>query len=323
MNNANLLKEYFEKHWIMLAPMAGVNDLVFRQLCIENGAMLTYTEMVSSKALSYKNPKTKNLLQLASNEKKVVVQLFGHEPKVMAQQALNIEKTLGNRVAYVDINMGCPAKKIVKKDDGAALMNTPKLASDIVKACVDACDIPITVKFRRGYEIDNDTSFSFAKNMIKAGASALCIHGRYAMQFYKGNADIDVGQNLSNNLDVPVIWSGDIKDYETAKTLVDNTNLSATMIGRAARGNPWVFSKVGLDDYLARIKIAKRHVVEYEKINPLGLAHMRKHCMWYVSGMPGATIARNRFSFCSCLEDYLKVFDELKERIEENATRRL
>lgn len=199
------LGNFFKTHWLILAPMAGVNDPIFRQLCIENGAMLTYTEMVSSKALSFKNEKTKNLLQLASNENQVVVQLFGHEPNVMAEEAHNVELQLGEKLAYIDINMGCPARKIVKKGDGAALMKTPELAAEIVSACNGACDAPISVKFRRGYNNGDDTSLFFAQQVAGAGASALCIHGRYAAQFYKGEADFSCAEKIASEVDAPVI----------------------------------------------------------------------------------------------------------------------
>ena len=199
------LTDFFDERWLILGPMAGVNDPVFRSLCIEHGATLTYTEMVSSKALSYKNAKTKNLLQLAPNEEKVVVQLFGHEPQTMAKEAHNIEIELGDRLAYIDINMGCPARKIVKKGDGAALMTTPKLACEIVKACNDACKAPITVKFRRGYNSGEDTSAKFAEQISRAGASALCVHGRYATQYYRGEADFSVAEKICEVVDIPVI----------------------------------------------------------------------------------------------------------------------
>lgn len=199
------LTKFFSNRWLMLAPMAGINDPVFRSICIEHGAMLTYTEMVSSKALSYKNEKTKNLLQLANNEDKVVVQLFGHEPQTIAKEAHNIELELGSQLAYIDINMGCPARKITKKGDGSALLKNQKLASEIVSACVEACDIPITVKIRKGFEEDEDISLEFAKAIERAGASAVCIHGRTAKQFYKGKADLTCGENLVKELEIPVI----------------------------------------------------------------------------------------------------------------------
>lgn len=199
------LTEFIKRHWLMLAPMAGINDRVFRSLCIEQGAMLTYTEMVSSKALSYNNEKTKNLLQLAKNEKDVVVQIFGHEPKTMAEEARNIECELRQHLAYIDINMGCPARKITKKGDGSALLHNKELAMDIVKACNEACQCAITVKIRKGIEANEDISLDFALAMQEAGASALCIHGRSANQFYNGEADLKCGKNLIENLSIPVI----------------------------------------------------------------------------------------------------------------------
>lgn len=218
--------------------MAGVNDPIFRQLCIENGAMLTYTEMVSSKALSYKNPKTKNLLQLSSNEDKVVVQLFGHEPQTMASEAHNIEVKLGDKLAYIDINMACPARKIVKKGDGASLMKDAKLAAEIVKACNEACTCGVSVKIRRGYNEGEDTAYDFARKMQDAGASAIAIHGRYATQFYKGASCFESVRAIAESVSIPVIYSGDIKSYSSAKDIVKNTSICAVMIGRAARGNP-------------------------------------------------------------------------------------
>lgn len=185
--------------------MAGINDQVFRSICIEQGAMLTYTEMVSSKALSYNNEKTQNLLHLANNEEAVVVQLFGHEPQTMAEEAHNIEVELGERLAYIDINMGCPARKITKKGDGSALLHTKDLAAEIVKSCNENCESAITVKIRKGVDIEEDLSLEFALAMQDAGASAVCIHGRSAKQFYKGEADIECGKKLVENLSIPVI----------------------------------------------------------------------------------------------------------------------
>lgn len=185
--------------------MAGVNDVIFRELCIKNGAMLTYTEMVSSKALEYNNSKTKNLLELADGENQVVVQLFGHEPKTIAQQAKIISEQFESKLAFIDINMGCPAPKITKKGDGAALMKDPNLASQIVFECTKTCDVPVTVKFRRGYKLNDETCVDFAKNLQEAGASAVCIHGRYAQQFYKGDANIECAVKIKKKLQIPVM----------------------------------------------------------------------------------------------------------------------
>ena len=185
--------------------MAGINDTAFRQLCVEQGALLTYTEMVSSKALSYNNPRTENLLELAPDEKKVVVQLFGHEPQTMASEAKRVEDKLGKKLAYIDINMGCPARKITKKGDGSALLNDIETARNIVKYCNDKCESAITVKIRKGFSEGEDVSLEFAQAMQDAGASAVTIHARTAQQFYKGSADLSAGKKLVDYLDIPVI----------------------------------------------------------------------------------------------------------------------
>ena len=185
--------------------MAGINDTVFRQLCVEQGALLTYTEMVSSKALSYNNPRTENLLELAPDEKKVVAQLFGHEPQTMASEAKRVEDKLGKKLAYIDINMGCPARKITKKGDGSALLKDASLSKRIVEECNKSCNSPITVKIRKVFNEGEDASLDFAKAMEEAGVSAVTIHARTAEQFYKGTADLSAGKKLVDYLDIPVI----------------------------------------------------------------------------------------------------------------------
>lgn len=287
----------------MLAPMAGVNDIAFRELCVECGAQLTYTEMVSSKGLDYNNEKTKSLLRLAPNEKRVVVQLFGHEPEVMARQAEYVRDTLKERLAYVDINMGCPARKIVKKGDGSALTDNPKLAYDIVKACNEVT--PTSVKFRK-----HDNILKFAEAMQNAGAYKLCVHGRTREQFYKGKADWDIIAKVKENSSVPVIGSGDVDSYDSAKAKLEICD--AVMIGRAAQGNPGVFSQKPVD----RIALAKKHVIRYNEIYGGNLSHMRKHCIWYVKGMPGAKYAREAFSKCVSLDDFMEVLND--KRLQSN-----
>ena len=232
------MHDFFKNHKVMLAPMAGVNDVVFRKLCIENGAQLTYTEMISSKGLSYKNDKTESLLDLADNETQVVVQIFGHEPQVMAAQSASISEKLGDKLAYLDINMGCPVKKLVKKGEGSALMKTPDLAAEIVKACVQESKVPVTVKFRRGYNTGNETCVDFARLMEQSGASAVAVHGRYATQFYRGKCSWDAIKRVADAVSIPVIGSGDITNAQNANKAFENYGVAAIMIGRAAQGNP-------------------------------------------------------------------------------------
>lgn len=282
--------------------MAGINDVCFRSLCIECGAQLSYTEMISSKGLDYKNDKTINLLTLAKNENKVVVQLFGHEPKVMARQAIFVKQNLGNKLAYIDINMGCPAKKIVKKGDGSALMDNPKLAAEIVRKC--SKEVTTTVKIRNHKNV-----VDYAKLMEKSGASAICIHPRFQSQFYRGNADWEVVKKIKNVLTIPIIGSGDIKSYDEAKSKLDVCD--AVMIGRGALGNPYVFSSDNFTNK-DRINLGKRHLIEYDKLNRTKLSYMRKHCMWYVRGCKNATWARAKFSKCNNLDEFLEVFNKIE-----------
>lgn len=310
---------------IMLAPMAGVNDIVFRQLCAEQGADLTYTEMVSSKALSFANEKTRHLLDRAPNEGRVAVQLFGHEPAVMAREAAWVEQELGDALAYLDINMGCPARKIVKKGDGSALMTTPEVARVIVREVVAAVEHPVTVKFRKGYAADEDIAVDFARMMEDAGAAAMAVHGRTAAQFYSGRADWDVIARVKGAVSVPVIGNGDVTCGADALALVAATGCDAVMIGRGAQGNPWVFADVkaafsGAGKTVEptveeRVAMAHRHAELLSQRVGNNIVYMRKHVMWYLKGIPGAARARGDLNQCITLAD----FDAVLERLLEDA----
>lgn len=278
----NNLKEYYKTHRYILAPMAGVNDVAFRQLCIEGGADLTYTEMISSMGLRFANHKTRDMLALADSEKQVVVQLFGHDPHTLSKQAADVEKDLSDKLSYIDINMGCPAPKIVKKGDGASLMKQPELAAKIVSECKQACSCPITVKFRRGYNIGEESALYFAKLLQDAGADGVCVHGRYAQQYYRGEADWEIVGKIAEELEIPVVGSGDIVDAQTASNGFGH-GVDAVMIGRAARGNPFIFDicKGSRPDVKAAeiIQTGKRHLQLFSELSPKLLKHMRKHCI--------------------------------------------
>lgn len=315
------MKAFFSQHRLILAPMAGVSDKAFRTLCVEQGAKLTYTEMVSAKGLSYGNEKTRALLDLAVGEHQVAVQIFGHEAAVMAAQAASISEQMGDRLAYIDINMGCPAKKIVKKGDGCALMKTPDLSVDIVRQVSSATTIPVSVKFRRGFELGVDTSVEFAKRMEEAGAQALAVHGRYAEQYYRGDADWSVIANVKQAVSIPVIGNGDITRGRDVTDMLEHTACDAYMIGRAARGNPWIFASAqaaldGKDEPLAptaeqRIAYARYHATLLAQEAEHNIVRMRKHAMWYFSGLPGASAARAKINHCSSIDEFNEVFDEL------------
>lgn len=313
----------FGKYRVLLAPMAGVSDIAFRSLCLEQGADLAFTEMVSAKGLSFANEKTRHLLTLAEGESQVGVQLFGHEPEVMASQAAWIEEALGDSLAYLDINMGCPARKIVSKGDGSALMKTPDLAADIVRAVCGAVEHPVTVKFRRGWGEGDETAVIFARRMEDAGAAAMTVHGRFAEQLYRGSADWGVIGRVKRVVSVPVVGNGDIRSGADAVAMAAQTGCDAVMIARGAEGNPWLFAQVqaalaGESEPAAptieeRIALARRHARLLSQREGRNIVRMRKHAMWYLAGLPGAAAARGRINYCTTLEDFDVVFDELLE----------
>mgnify|MGYP001006049749 FL=1 len=301
--------------------MAGVSDIAFRTLCREAGADMAFTEMVSAKGLSFANEKTRHLLALADGESQVAVQLFGHEPDVMADQARWIEQEMGETLAYLDINMGCPARKIVSKGDGSALMKTPDLAAAIVRAVSAAVEHPVTVKFRRGWAEGDETCVEFARRMEDAGAAAVTVHGRYALQLYRGRADWDAIARVKAAVSIPVVGNGDVKCGADAVALVERTGCDAVMIARAAEGNPWVFAQckaalAGVPEPAKpsveeRIAMARRHARLLAEREGSNIVRMRKHAMWYMTGLPGAAAARAKINACVSVEDFDRVFDEL------------
>ena len=310
----------------MLAPMAGVTDVAMRTLCREQGADMTFTEMVSAKGLSYANEKTRHLLYIAEGEDKVAVQLFGHEPATMAAQAAWVEETMGDALSYVDINMGCPARKIVSKGDGSALMKTPDLASEIVASVKAAVTCRVTAKFRRGWSLGDETAVEFARRLEQAGADAVCVHGRFAEQLYHGAADWGVIGRVKKCVSIPVVGNGDIVSGGDAARMIEQTACDAVMIARGAQGNPWIFAQAQAvfdgkplppaPSSSERIEMARRHARLLDAREGRNLARMRKHASWYVTGLPGAAKARALFNACTTLEEFERVFDELLARVE-------
>lgn len=289
---------------VLLAPMAGYTDVVFRALCVSFGCDMTYTEMVSAKGLSFGNARTETYLELGENETSVAVQLFGHEPALLADVAREVCDRLGPKLRCIDLNMGCPAQKIVSNGDGSALMRTPALAGAVVEAVKKASAVPVTVKFRKGW--DSDTCVSFAKVLEEHGADALTLHARTRVQQYEGTADRSAIAAVKAAVSVPVIGNGDIVDGESALAMRDETHCDGLMVGRGALGRPWIFREIKAalagEPYTPptvpeRLEIALLHAERIEALKgPHGLVELRKHLPRYLSGMRNASLLRARLN---------------------------
>ena len=320
---------------VVLGPMAGITDAPFRAICKRMGAGLTYTEMVSAKGLHFNpdSPISKALLTLDPGEVPCVVQIFGTEPEMMARQAVGLIDRLGSDIAVIDINMGCPVSKVVSRKGGAALMRTPDLAADIVKAVADACTVPVTAKFRSGWSPEEVNAVEFAIAMQDAGAAAVCVHGRTRDQFYQGKADWRVLADVAAALEVPVIGSGDVFSAEDAKRMLDDTGVDAVMVARGSQGNPWVFREArALIDHgevmerpsnSERIEMAREHAAALVGFRgEHAFTRMRKHVGWYTAEMPGATYFRTRANQAGSYEALDALLVEYRDYVEERMARR-
>ena len=290
---------------VFLAPMAGIADRAFRELCINYGAGYTVSDMVSSKGHTMGDKKSGELLTLGEIENPAGVQIFGDNPEIMAQAAKMCIKYHPN---IIDINMGCPAPKIAMNGGGASLMKNPLLAGEIIKAVSKAVDIPVTVKIRKGWDDENITAVELAKIAEKNGAAAITVHGRTRMQMYSGKVDYDIIAKVKKAVDIPVIANGDIVDEQSAAIMFEKTNCDAIMIGRGALGNPWIFRRINayLNEcrVLPDVSINEKMVVMLKHIQKIieykgeytAMREARHHAAYYTKGIRGGAALRKEIS---------------------------
>lgn len=298
-----------------LAPMAGVADMAFRELCVNFGAAYTVTEMVSSKGLTMGDKKSALLLTLGKDEKTAGAQIFGDDPEIMAQAAV---KCLDFHPDIIDINMGCPAPKVAMNGGGASLMKNPALAGEIMKAVSSAVDIPVTAKIRKGWDNDSINAVEMAEILEKNGAAAIAIHGRTRQEMYSGMADLDIIRQVKKAVSIPVVGNGDVTDEQSAAIMLEKTGCDAVMIGRGALGNPWVFQQINAylnecrvipkPSLTEKMAVMLRHIerlIEY-KGEYTAMREARHHAAYYTKGIRGG--AKFRAEMGS-----LESFEQLQE----------
>lgn len=303
------------KDKLILAPMAGVTDLPFRLLCKEQGCDVLYTEMVSAKAVLYKNRNTEPLMTYQQQEHPIGLQLFGSEPEVMAKIASQVQE---RGYDFIDINMGCPVPKIVNNNEGSALMKQPKLVGEIVSAMVKATEIPITVKIRKGFDENRVNAVEIARIIEESGASAVAVHGRLRSEYYSGQADWDTIRQVKEAVHIPVIGNGDLTSPQDVLRMREETGCDAFMIGRGAKGKPFIFSqmktyfekgyipeKPSLSD-MVQVMLRHAHMMVEYKGEFTGIHEMRKHVAWYTTGYPRSSKLRDQVN-------HVESFQELEE----------
>ena len=298
---------------LILGPMAGFTDMPFRALCIEQGATFTYTEMISAKALYYKNKNTLPLLATGPSERPVAVQLFGNDPELLAQEAAKLED---GPYDVFDINMGCPVQKVVGNGEGSALMREPEKVEAIISAMTKRLSKPVTVKIRKGFSENEVNAVEIAKIAEGAGAAAIAIHGRTREEFYHGKADWKIIAQVKDAVKIPVIGSGDIYSGKDAKKMMDETGVDAVMVARGARGNPWIFHQIqtyletGKEPERPSLGEVREMILRHVNLmidfagEDAAIRQMRKHVGFYVTGYHDASRMRREINRCMTLAEF-------------------
>ena len=311
---------------VFLSPMAGVTDLPFRTICKEKGCGMLYTEMINAKALCYDDENTKKMLNLEDDGHPVAVQIFGSDPEYMGKAA-SIMNQYTNDI--LDINMGCPAPKVIKNGDGSALMRNPKLAAEVLTAVVKNSKKPVTLKIRKGWDDNSVNALEIAKIAEECGISDLAIHGRTREQFYSGKADWDIIAEIKQSINIPVIGNGDVFDVQDAVNMLEKTKCDAIMIGRGSQGNPWIFNRI--NHYMKTGEVLPEPTLE-EKISTaikhmnlavaehgeyVAVREMRKHIGWYLKGLKNSAKYRDQINK---ITDYKEVISMLEEYVQHSLT---